>query len=215
MTGIRPSEEMDLSLDESSWPQDAPVKYGRKIEIPDEELQRPIPPPTSTARRGRRGILIIAVIVVVSLIVGSLVYLLAIPSDENTPEEAFQAMIDALNDADSEALMRCTVVCFAEGATSEAELALVDAMFEVQGIQSMVVHSYQVVTPDDSAYLQQTLNSLAEFTEAMFSVTVDDVCAIVASYTIYYEDHSYSADEVPFPFVKVGSRWYLAFAPFT
>lgn len=188
-----------------------PVKYGRKVGIPESELRLYRPRAAEKPRRGRgRAVLTLSLIVVVAVVASALAYTHLIPDDGNTPEEAFLAMVEAINDRDAHALVGCSVICLADDDLRESETTDLEVYWSSQGSYSIVVHSHQILTGDDSEYVRGLLDEVVDHTESTFSVEVDDCCFILANYTTYSGGSAYS-NENPFPFVKIGARWYLAF----
>ena len=188
------------------------VRYGKKMEIPESELRPYRPSPSSKPGKGRgRAILTLIVIVILAAVMGVLAYTYLLPGEEgNTPEEAFLSMVEAINEGDARGFIECSVLCLVDDELKESETTELEAYWAEEGTITMVVHSYQVLTGDESAYLQGLLDEMAQFTESTFSVDVDDCCAVLANYTSYHDGGSFS-DERPFLFVKIGADWYLAF----
>ncbi|HIH02010.1 TPA: hypothetical protein HA259_08105 [Thermoplasmata archaeon] len=170
------------------------------------------PTPSKKPGKGRgKAILTLAIIVIAAIVVSVLVYTYLIAKEEgNTPEEAFLSMVNAVNDGDARAFVECSVLCFADDELKDSEMTYLEVYWAESGTVTLVIHSYQVLTGDDSAYLQELLDDMAEFTESTFSVNVEDCCAILANFTSYHGGDSYS-EEAPFLFVKIETNWYLAF----
>jgi hypothetical protein len=196
-------------------PKDKAAKVGRKVEIPEFELRQYRPTPRHPSGGGRaKAIILLSLIVIVVVVVSVYAYTHFMPEEGNTPEEAFLTMVDAINDTDAGALVRCSVVSLADHAVMESEITKLEVLWADQGGFTMVVHSYELVPGNATPYIQESLGEIAEHTEATYSVDVVDFCAIVANYTTYIDGQEHE-NEMPFPFVKVGDYWYLAFPSFS
>ena len=193
--------------------QGVPTRYGRKVEIPESELHLTRQAPRHQPRRGRaKAILVLSLLIVVVVIVSTLAYTFLLPGDGNTPEEAFLAIMEAVDDDDDERLIGCSVACFADGASKEMACTELECQLWTFMTRTTVLNSYELVKGDESAYIQQSLNEISDYNERTYSVDVSDCCAIIANYTVYIEGNAFT-EEQPFPFVKIGSDWFLALIP--
>ncbi len=191
------------------------TKVGRKVEIPESERRLYRPSRESHISRGRRrGIFALSMIVVIVVVLSFTVYVLLTKEEgAKTPTEAFLTMVDAINDEDAEALVMCSVIRFADETTMQHEITELEVVWAESGGYTIVVNSYQILTGSESAYVQESLDELRDYTEEVYSVDVVDCCAFLVNCSVYKGNEGW-VEEIPFPFVKIGSEWYLAFFPF-
>ena len=181
------------------------------VEIPESEVRphRSLPKPRP---KRKKAIVVLVIVIVAVLAVTVLAYAYVLPTEGNTPEEAFLAIIDAIEDDDDEMLIVCSVACFADDTVKETALNELECALWPFTAWSASLQSYELLSGDESTYLRQTLNELVDYNERTYSVDVLDSCVIIAHYTTYIEGQSF-VDEQPLPFVKIGSNWYLGLIP--
>jgi hypothetical protein len=170
------------------------------------------PAPKHQPRRGRGKAAFVLLLLTVLVIGGVLIYTYFPSDDGNTPEDVFLSIIEAANDGDDERVIECSVACFAEGALKETACIELECSLWTFMTCTTVLNSYELVMGDESPYIQQSLNEVSDHNERTYSVDISDCCAIVASFTVYYDSNAFT-DEYVFPFVKIGSDWYLALTP--
>lgn len=201
-----------MSPFDSNRSQSMPTRYGRKEEISESELRLSRPTPRHQPRRGRGKAILVLSLGAVVVIVSILAYTYLPSSAGNTPEEVFLSIMEAVNDGDDERMIECSVACFADGASKEAACTELECQLWTFTTRTTVLNSYELVKGDESPYIQQSLNEISDHNERTYSVDISDCCAIIANYTVYIDGNAFT-EEQPFPFVKIGSDWYLALIP--
>lgn len=159
-----------------------------------------------------RAVLALSLAVAAVVVVGVIAYVYLMPDEGNTPEEVFLAIIEAAEDGDVEDMTRCSVACFADDSLRGLASGELECQLWTFLAYTVSVNSYELVTSDESAYVQGSLNAIVDYNEATYSVDIVDCCAIVADCTITIDDRVFT-DEEAFPFVKIVSDWYLALVP--
>ncbi|MBU1158435.1 MAG: hypothetical protein KKE24_03770 [Candidatus Thermoplasmatota archaeon] len=152
------------------------------------------------------------IVIVAVVAVTAVAYVYVLPTDGNTPEEVFLAIIDAINDDDDEMLIGCSVACFADDTVKENALTELEIELWPFTAWSAILQSYELLSGDESPYLQQTLSELVDYNERTYSVEVLDYCIIIAQYTASIDGQSFD-EEQPLPFVKIDANWYLGLIP--
>ena len=186
-------------------------RYGRKIQVPGSDLDRRSPPkkPRPKQKGVAMAIALLTLLVIAVMVVSVLAYI-HIKPEEYTVEDAFLATIQAINDGDAEELISCSVFCFADDITRQYEISSLKEAWESGGGYSIVVHSYEIKTSEESDYMKQILDEVAASVESKFPVEVDDCRAIYCNFSTYQNGAEHQSYQL-FPFVEIDSRWYLAF----
>jgi len=151
-------------------------------------------------------------LIIVAVVASALAYTYFPSSAGNTPEEVFLSIMEALDEGDDESVIQCSVACFVDGALKETACTELECLLWTFMTRPTVLHSYELMRGDETPYIQQLLNEISDHNERTYSVDISDCCLIVANYTVYYDGNAFT-DEQPFPFVKIGSDWYLALVP--
>jgi len=212
MRAIPLLEETAVSPLDSSRSQSTPTRYGRKLEIPESELRSYRPTPGHGPKRGGGKTVLVLLLLIVVVVATILAYTYFPSSAGNTPEEVFLSIVEAAKDGDDERMIQLSVAYFAEGAMRETACTELECQLWMFIAWTTVLNSYELMEGDESPYIQNELDIISDYNERTYSIDITDCCVVIANCTVYAGGNAVTGESA-FPFVKIGSDWYLALVP--
>ena len=188
-----------------------PVRYGRKIQLTDEERIASTPPTQyrPPARKSKLW-LILVIIVAVAAVASFAGYTYLVPGGSSPPEDAFRGFVDAVNAGDASRAVDYTVDKFASDATKEAEIEALEADWTENGRMTITIHSVEVIHRSEVGPSVRTqFDDLENQVESLYGVIVKDSCNLVFNTTTVRGAETNSGDG-NVPLAMIGSSWYIA-----
>jgi len=202
---------------EANGGEGTPIRYGRKLELTEEERRRLAPPVEYQypVRKSRRGLLILVVVVAVAVVTSYLAYAYLIPrGGSSTPEDTFRGIVEAINEENWRKAIDLSVDKFATQQAKDQEVAALVELWAGLGNVSVVIDSIDVTYHNDMGISAKAeMDTMVNQIESMYAVEVTDSCGLDFTWTVTMDGEPDTNDGV-MPLVKIGSSWYLAMIPF-
>lgn len=196
--------------------QKAPVRYGRKIALSEEELRTISTAQAARLRRRRSRLWFfvpVAIVLIAVAAIFSYVFVLPMFEGGNTPEEALEDFFVAFDEERAEDVLDITTLRYAPQVIRDSEIAAMEEQWRTTSPFQITVNFMTTVEYDDLvASIQADLDVIVEEVESMYEVDVKDVCVVNFNITTVYISEEYTTDG-GLPLVKIGSNWYVAITP--